>query len=132
MKHAPQKQEIERLEHAFWKSMIDGEPEVATGMLTEPALMVSSHGVNKFDHAGYTKMAKDDRFRLVDYRIADLDVVFPRDDVAVASYRVDQKMEMQGRPVQEKVFDTSTWVKVDGAWRCVMHTESPVAAKAQG
>ncbi len=129
MNEATQRREIERLEHAFWQSMIDGEPGIATGMLTEPALMVSSHGVNKFDHAGYTKMANDDRFKLVDYRIADLDVIFPRDDVAVASYQVEQKMEMQGRSVEENVFDTSTWVKLDGDWRCVMHTESPVAAR---
>lgn len=124
-----QRREIERLEHAFWKSMIEGEPDVAVKMLTEPALMVSSHGVNKFDHAGYTKMAKDDRYKLVDYDISAMDVIFPRDDVAVASYRVSQMMEMQGRPIESEVFDTSTWVKVDGDWRCVMHTESPVATK---
>jgi ketosteroid isomerase-like protein len=116
--------EIERLEKAFWQSMVDGEPEVATGMLTEPALMVSSHGANKFDHAAYTKMARDDRYRLVDYAIPGMDVIFPKDDVAIASYRVRQTMEMEGKPVQMDVFDTSTWVKVDDGWRCVLHTES--------
>jgi ketosteroid isomerase-like protein len=116
--------EIERLEKAFWQSMVDGEPEVATGMLTEPALMVSSHGANKFDHAAYTKMARDDRYRLVDYAISGMDVIFPKDDVAIASYRVRQTMEMEGKPVQMDVFDTSTWVKVDDGWRCVLHTES--------
>jgi hypothetical protein len=47
--------------------------------------------------------------------------------VAVASYHANQRMEMQGKPVQMDVYDTSTWIKVDGQWRCVMHTESPVA-----
>jgi hypothetical protein len=45
------------LEKAFWQSMVDGSAEVATAMLTEPALMVSGHGLNKFDHAAYEKMA---------------------------------------------------------------------------
>jgi hypothetical protein len=121
--------EIEKLERAFWESIVAGKPEVATGMLTEPAVMVSGHGANKFDHAAYTRMAKDDRYRLVDYSISDMDVIFPRDDVAVATYQVDQRMEMQGRPVQMNVYDSSTWVKVDGDWRCVMHTESPVQSK---
>lgn len=121
--------EIEKLERAFWDSMIAGKPEVATGMLTEPAVMVSGHGANKFDHAAYTRMAKDDRYKLVDYSISDLDVIFPRDDVAVVTYRVDQRMEMQGKPVQMNVYDTSTWVKVEGDWRCAMHTESPVERK---
>ena len=129
MNMSKQKGEIERLEKAFWKSILDGAPEVATGMLTEPALMVSGHGTNKFDHVGYTRMANDDRFKLVDYKISDMDVIFPRDDVAVASYRVNQKMEMEGKPTQMDVYDTSTWVKVDDQWRCVMHTESPVASK---
>jgi hypothetical protein len=119
--------EIERLEKAFWQSMVDGEPDVAVRMLTEPALMVSSHGASRFDHAGYTRMANDDRYKLVDYAISDMDVLFPTDDVAVASYRVRQTMEMEGKSVTNEVFDSSTWVKLDGGWRCVAHTESEAA-----
>jgi hypothetical protein len=127
MTTSQRKAEIERLEKAFWQSMVDGEPDVAVRMLTEPALMVSSHGASKFDHAGYTKMANDDRYRLVDYAISDMDVLFPKDDVAVANYKVRQTMEMEGKTVANEVFDTSTWVKVDGTWRCVAHTESEAA-----
>ena len=127
MTTSQRKVEIERLEKAFWQSMVDGQPDVAVRMLTEPALMVSSHGASKFDHAGYTKMANDDRYRLVDYAISDMDVLFPKDDVAVANYKVRQTMEMEGKTVANEVFDTSTWVKVDGAWRCVAHTESEAA-----
>jgi len=121
--------EIEKLERAFWDSLVAGKPEVATGMLTEPAVMVSGHGANKFDHAAYTRMARDDRYKLVEYSISNMDVIFLRHDVAIATYQVDQRMEMQGKPVQMNVYDTSTWVKVDGDWRCVMHTESPAEKK---
>ena len=120
MNASEQRSQIEGLERAFWDSMVAGRPEVATGMLTEPAVMVSGHGAMKFDHAGYTRMARDDRYKLVDYTITNMDVVFPRDDVAVATYQVDQRMEMQGKPQQMNVYDTSTWVKVDGQWRCAM------------
>jgi hypothetical protein len=129
MNTSDRKGEIEGLERAFWNSMVAGRPEVATRMLTEPAVMVSEHGATKFDHAAYTRMANDDRYRLVDYAISEMDVIFPRDDVAVATYHVDQNMEMQGKPVRMTMYDSSTWVKVDGSWRCVMHTESPAAAK---
>ena len=129
MNMTKRKSEIEGLEKAFWNSMVAGKPEVATEMLTEPAVMVSGHGAIKFDHAAYTKMVNDDQYKLLDYTISDMDVIFPRDDVAVATYHVDQRMEMQGKPLQMNVYDTSTWVKVDGNWRCVMHTESPVAKK---
>jgi ketosteroid isomerase-like protein len=124
-----QRGEIERLEKAFWQSMVDGEPEVAVDMLTEPAIMVSGHGAQKFDHAGYTKMANDDRYKLVGYRLSDMDVLFPKDDVAIASYRVNQKMEMEGKPVEQDVYDTSTWIKVGDQWRCVAHTESELSTR---
>jgi len=124
MSASARKQEIEKLETAFWQSMVDGKSEVATGMLTEPALMVSGHGVHQFDHAAYEKMAADDSYRLTDFRISDFDVVFPTQDVAVASYRVRQSMEAKGRSLTEDVFDTSTWVKLGDAWKCVAHTES--------
>jgi hypothetical protein len=130
MNEATGRQEIERLERAFWQSMVDGEPRVASGMLAEPALSVSGHGVSRFDHATYERMAKDDAFRLVDYEIRDFDVLFPTDDVAVAAYMVTQSMEMEGEPLTEDVFDTSTWIRTGEGWRCVAHTESRKAAPA--
>ena len=90
MDASSKQQEIERLEKAFWQSMVDGRAEVATAMLTEPAVMVSQHGAMKFDHGEYERMARDDRYRLVDYRLEDMDVVCPTPDVAVATYRVTQ------------------------------------------
>jgi hypothetical protein len=122
--------EIQGLEIAFWQSMVDGQAGVATGMLTEPALMVSGHGRNKFDHSAYEKMAANDSYRLTDFQISDFDVLFPTEDVAVASYRVRQSMEQQGEALTEEVYDSSTWVRMDGDWKCVAHTESQASPRA--
>lgn len=124
MARANPRAEIETLERKFWQSIVDGQPDVATGMLHEPALMVSSNGANKFDHAGYTRMANDGRYKLIDYALSDFDVVAPSEDVAVATYRAHQVMEAQGKRVEQDVFDSSTWVRTGEGWRCVMHTES--------
>jgi len=128
MSTSSQKSAIERLEKAFWKSIVDGQPKTATELLTEPALMISGHGVNKFDHADYTKMASSDRMKLLDYSISEMDVLFPTDEVAIATYRVAQTVEADGRKTQMDVYDSSTWIKVDDRWQCVMHTESPAAS----
>ena len=128
MSASTQKAEIERLEKAFWKSIAEGQPETATQLLTEPALMISTHGVNQFDHAAYIKMANDDRFKLVDYTISDMAVLFPTDEVAIATYRVAQKVEADGETTQMDVYDSSTWIKMGEKWQCVMHTESPAAS----
>lgn len=128
MKASTRNGDIERLEQAFWQSMVDREPAVATGMITEPALMVSGHGPMRFDHREYTKMADSEQHRLLEYTLSDMDVMFPSDDVAIATYRAHQKMEMDGKPMEFDSIDSSTWVKLDGAWKCAAHTESDAKA----
>jgi hypothetical protein len=125
-----QRTEIERLERAFWQSMVHQQPNVATAMITEPALMVSGHGPMSFDHVEYTRMANNEQHRLVEYSLSDMDVLFPTDAVAIATYRAHQKMEMDGKPLEFDSVDSSTWVKVDGGWKCAAHTESEAKAKA--
>ena len=115
---------IERLERAFWQSMVDGRADVATDLLTEPAMMVSSHGAMQFDHAGYRRMAQDDSHRLVGFELSDMDVVFPTTDVAIASYRARQSVEKQGQRQEQEAYDTSTWLRIGRDWKCVAHTES--------
>lgn len=78
--------------------------------------MVSGHGANTFDHAGYTKMATDDRFKLLRYDISRFAVLFPRDDVAVATYRVRHDVEMDAKPVQMDVSPVPACTPVEGAW----------------
>lgn len=119
-----QSQQIERLERAFWQSLVDNDPKTATGMLAERALMVSGHGAMTFDHAGYMKMAADPSHRLVDYTLSDMDVLFPSDDMAIATYKADQLVEKDGKSMSMQVVDSSTWVRTGGEWKCVAHTES--------
>ena len=121
--HTP-RHRIEQLERAFWQSMVDDDPKVATGMLADTALMVSGHGAMSFDHAGYTKMAKDPSHRLVQFKLSDMDVMFPSDDLAIATYKVQQQVERDGKPMQMQAVDSSTWVKSGDDWKCVAHTES--------
>ena len=120
----PSRQQIEQLENAFWQSMVDNQPEVATGLLADTALMVSGHGAMSFDHAGYTRMANDPSHRLVSFELSDMDVLFTGDDLAIATYKVDQQVEYEGKPMQRQAVDSSTWIRRGDAWKCVAHTES--------
>ena len=116
--------EIERLEREFWKSLVDRDVDTATRLLAPQALMVSSHGTMRFDPAEYAKMLTDPKHGLLEYSLSDMDVLFPNDDVAIATYRAQQTMEMDGRRMDQDVVDSSTWVRADGGWKCVAHTES--------
>lgn len=119
------------LEHKFWQSIVDEDAQAATGLLTEPAFMVSAHGAFKFDHAGYRRMAEQGSMVVKSYELSEMEASFPTDDTAILTYKVKQVLCPRGKSdeIEEDMTDTSTWVRDQGAWRCAMHTESPAAAK---
>ncbi|MEC5398024.1 nuclear transport factor 2 family protein [Uliginosibacterium sp. H1] len=126
-------EEVIALENRFWQAIMDEDADTAVSLLDEPALMVSSHGAMKFDHAGYRKMAEMGSMTVKEYRLSDMQAVFPNADTAVLTYRVSQTLSMRdnAEEVQQNMADSSVWTRRDGAWRCVMHTETPVD-KTQG
>lgn len=129
MARSTHRTEIERLERAFWQSLVDRDAAAAKGLLAPEALMVSSHGTLRFDPAQYEKMLLDPKHGLLEYTLSDMDVLFPSDDIAIATYRAHQKMEMDGQRMEQDVVDTSTWVRMDGGWKCAAHTESETRAQ---
>ena len=128
---APSKTLID-LENKFWQSMVDQDTDAALKLLEEPALMVSAHGAMKFDHAGYRKMAEQGSMVVTAFELNDVQTVFPNDATAILTYRVRQKVatRQDGKSTEQEMNDTSTWINTADGWKCVMHTETPVASKA--
>lgn len=120
------------LENRFWQAIVDQDADTATDMLTEPALMVSSHGAMQFDHDGYRQMATKGSMVLKSFELSDMKVVFPNDDTAVLTYHVKQNMAQRGEngTALQEMNDSSTWIRSGNRWLCVMHTESPAGDKA--
>jgi hypothetical protein len=123
------REELFELERKFWQSMVDEDTDVALGLLSEPAFMVSPHGAMKFDHAGYRRMAEHGSMVIKSYELSDMEATFPTDDAAILSYKVRQVLCERGKSkeIEQRMADTSTWVRDGDAWRCVMHTEAPVS-----
>jgi len=120
------------LETRFWQSMIDQDTEAAVSMLNEPALMVSAHGAMKFDHDGYRQMAEHGTMVLTSFEFSDMQVVFPNDSTAILTYGVKQGVASRGETsdkTTQQMADSSTWIRTEDGWRCVMHTETPVDQK---
>jgi ketosteroid isomerase-like protein len=119
------------LETKFWQSMVNQDTDTALEMLNEPALMVSSNGAMKFDHAGYRKMAEQGSMVLTSFELSDMEVLFPNDTTAVLTYHVKQGVAPRGKgeSTAQEMNDTSTWIQDGTRWRCVMHTETPVEGK---
>jgi ketosteroid isomerase-like protein len=126
---APSRETLIELEMKFWQSIMDGDSDAAADMLTEPALMVSSHGAIQFDRNEYRKMAEQGPMVLSDFELTDMKVVFPNETTAILSYHVKQTVTPRGKEkgTTQEVNDTSTWVKNGDRWQCVAHTETPAA-----
>src|SRR5258706_8376456 len=115
------------LEHRFWQSLVNQDTDAALTMLSEPALMVSSHGSMKFDHAAFRRMAEQRAMVLTSFELSDVDFTFPNDTTAILTYHVKQAVAPRGRGTStvQEMNDTSTWIQVGKRWQCVMHTETP-------
>ena len=122
--------ELVNLEKTFWQSMVDERTEVALGLLAEPSFMVSPHGAMKFDHAEYRRMAEQGSSVIKRYELGEMDATFVNDATVILSYDVKQVLSKRGQSeeTEQHMTDTSTWVKLGEAWKCVMHTETPKAS----
>jgi hypothetical protein len=120
------------LEKRFWQAIVDQDANAAIEMLSEPSMMVNSHGAMKFDHDSYRQMAEKGPMVLESFELSDMKVVFPNEATAVLTYHVKQKTAQRGDgkgDVQE-MNDTSTWVRSGDRWQCVLHTETPANKKS--
>jgi len=115
---------IERLEARFWQSMVDKDPDTAMTMIADESLIAGPAGVMKITPEKYGEMTEQGKWTLKTFDFDDLEVVFPTDDVAVIAYKVHQTGDMDGKAMDLRCADTSTWVKQAGAWKCSAHTET--------
>lgn len=122
--------ELIDLETRFWQSLVDEDTDTAMALLDEPALMVSSHGAMKFDRATYRRMAEEGDMIVKSFELSDMQVMFPDEGTAVLTYRVKQAIAPRGKTneIEQDMADSSVWVRKNGQWLCVMHTETPVEA----
>jgi hypothetical protein len=118
---------LQKLERKFWQSLVDKDFATAEDLLANPALMVSTHGSRKFDHAGYRQMAAEGSMTLQSFVLGDMDVLMPTDTTAILTYDVKQVIARNGEEVgeEQQMHDTSTWIRRGDSWRCVAHTETP-------
>ena len=119
-------QKIIDLEQKFWRTMVERNTEASVAMLPEKSIVAGAQGAALLTRDDYRGMAKEgDRlWRLKSFRLEDVKVIFPTEDVAVIAYIVTEEMEVEGQPLTLKAADATTWVRQNGEWLAALHTES--------
>jgi hypothetical protein len=87
-------------------------------------VVVGAKGVGELDKASLAKAIKGADYELKNFALDDIRVRQVTDDVAVVAYKVKEDLVVKGKKVKLEAYDSSTWLRRDGQWTCVVHTES--------
>jgi len=117
-------QTIVDLETRFWRALIDKDTQKAAALIADECLITGPYGAMRIDPHKYAEMMRDGEWTLDSFEFSGLKVIFPSEDTAVVAYKVHQKGEAKGAPMDMQCADSSAWVKEGRAWKCALHTET--------
>lgn len=117
-------QELFALEQQFWNALRDGDSSTATALSSDPCVVVGPQGVGELDKTTLAAMLEHAPYQLKEFEFDDVRVRRVTDDVAVVAYKVKEDLVVEGQDLNLEAFDSSIWVRRDGKWVCVVHTES--------
>ncbi|HEU4498648.1 MAG TPA: nuclear transport factor 2 family protein [Sphingomicrobium sp.] len=118
------KQQIIDLETRFWQSMKDKDVEAAQAMVADESLVTGPHGTMRADPAKFGQLMREAPWTLDEFKMTDVDVIFPADDVAVITYKVHETGEMEGKPMDMTAADSTVWARHGDRWKVALHTET--------
>jgi ketosteroid isomerase-like protein len=117
-------QEISELEQEYWRAIRDKDTDAALRLTSDPCLVSGAQGAQSIDHNTFREMAKSPMWELKKFEMSDTSVITPTDDVAVIGYTITEHLEVDGKPMTLEAAESSTWVRQNGRWQCVQHSES--------
>ncbi len=116
--------EILALEREYWNSMITKDPNVATRLTADRSIVVGAQGVGVVSKQEIGSMVKSDQWSLKRFEFSDVKFTSTDENTAIIAYSVKEELEVGGKALVLEANDASVWRRRDGAWECVLHTES--------
>jgi hypothetical protein len=118
--------ELLNLERRFWDAMKTKDANVASSMTDHQCIVVGAQGVSSIDQQTMGKLTTEGKWTLEQYAFDEKNaqVRYLTDDIAIVAYKVNERVELEGKSLPIEANDASVWVRRDGEWRCALHTES--------
>jgi hypothetical protein len=117
-------QDIIELEKKFWQTMIDRDVDTAAAMMADTSIVTGAQGAATIDAKAFARMMKEGTWELRSFKLDKLQVQFTNDDTAIIGYEVTERLMVDGKPLELTAYDATVWTRVDGDWKCALHTES--------
>jgi hypothetical protein len=120
--------EIFNLEKKYWQGMEDHQYETVKNLTHFPCIIAGRNGVQSVDEPSFKKMfesGEGNKIKVLGY----LDVIsqLPTQQTAVTAYVIELLDTKENKSV--KCSCTSTWIKENDRWLCMLHTETELSSK---
>lgn len=120
--------EIFNLEKKYWQGMEDHQYETVKNLTHFPCIIAGRNGVQSVDEPSFKKMfesGEGDKIKVLGY----LDFIsqLPTQQTAVPAYVIELLDTKENKSV--KCSCTSTWIKENDRWLCMLHTETELSSK---
>ena len=118
-------EEVVELERQYWQALRDGDEETPPRLSDDPCIVSGAQGIASLDHRAVATMLNQLTWKLKSFEI-DPNVIVRviGENIALLAYKVHQVLAVDSRLLEFDALDTSTWVRRNGRWRCVLHTEA--------
>lgn len=119
-------QKIYELERSYWQAMKDDDMDTILSLTDDPCIVTGAQGIMKFNKTEFAKMMKGPQnYKLKSYEFnKGHQVSVLNDDTAVIAYKVKESLDVEGKPVNLELAESSTWRRKNGSWVCSLHTET--------
>lgn len=124
MKTAASNKELLALEEQYWQAFKNQDVDTLLSLTNDPCIVAGAQGVSQIDRKTLAKMVRNANYTLDDFDLVDEQVHRIGDDVAIVSYKVLERLTVEGKHVNLEAADTSTWVRSGDRWLCAQHSES--------
>jgi len=117
--------EVVELERQYWQALRDGDEETPPRLSDDPCIVSGAQGISSLDEHAVANMMKQLGWKLRSFEIdPNMIVRVIGENIALLAYKVHQELAVDSRLLKFDALDTSTWVRRNGRWRCVLHTEA--------
>lgn len=119
------KRQLISREQDYWMAIKEKDAGVAARLSDDPCMVVGAQGVRELSKGVLADMLEASTYELQSFTLDDVHFRRLGDDVAALAYRVNEDLTVDGERIRLQAFDSSVWMKRNGEWVCVVHTESP-------
>ena len=109
----------EPVQKAAWEAYKNKQADAFKKYLTTDYCGVYAEGIKNVDK----EVADMEKTELRDYSFADMKVVFPSADVAVATYKATLQSSSGGQDTSGTYNVASVWIKKGGKWLVIFHSD---------